>query len=191
MRLSKDLFDDSTILCGERQAKLIDGFDIDNSPGNYRPETVNEKSLLFTSSNGSGTILKSKYAREVVIAGFINISAVVGVLAASDSVVVICAGEARHLALEDALCAGMIVSNLSKPGDILSDGAMWSKMIYERCSDSLMSAIRNSSHGKELEADGFGADVTFCATCDVYTDVPRFDGNVIRGTRGPKAPVRL
>src|SRR5258706_12170889 len=52
MRLSKDLFDDSTILCGEKGGKLIDGFDIDNSPASYRPERVKDKSLLFTSTNG-------------------------------------------------------------------------------------------------------------------------------------------
>lgn len=191
MRLSKDLFDDSTMLCGERQGKLIDGFDIDNSPANYRPETVKDKSILFTSSNGSETILRTKHAKEVVIAGFVNIGAVITALANCEAVVVVCAGNGHHLSLEDALCAGMIVSNLTKPGDVLADGAYWAKMIYERCADSLLSAIRGSSHGKYLEAEGFGADVTFCATCDVYTDVPRFDGNVIRATRGPRSPVRL
>jgi phosphosulfolactate phosphohydrolase-like enzyme len=85
----------------------------------------------------------------------------------------------------------MIVSNLTKPGDTLSDGAHWAKLMYERSSNSLLATIRDSSHSRELEAEGFGADVTFCATCDVFTDVPRFDGNVIRATKGPRSAVRL
>lgn len=193
MRLAKDLFDDSTILCGERGSKLIDGFDIDNSPANYRPERVKDKSLLYTSTNGSIAVLTAKFARDVVIGAFVNVSAVVRSVASSQDVAVLCAGNGNHFALEDALCAGMIISQLANadPQASLSDGARAAQIVYDRCSDSIMAAVRGSQHGRTLDAYGFGADVTFCATVDVYAEVPYFDGTVIRATRAKRGPVRV
>ena len=183
MRLAKSMFAGDSILCGERGGKLIDGFDIDNSPANYRAEVVRGQSLFYTSTNGAGAILKSKYARVAYIGGFVNISAVIQKVKGADNIVILCAGESNRFTMEDALCAGMMVSMLSEgaTGMELTDGATAAKMLYERSQNTMGAAVRSAGHARELEREGFGADVNFCATADVYTDVPRFDGTVIRG----------
>ncbi len=188
IRLAKDLFEDSTMLCGERGGKLIEGFDLDNSPASYRPEKVRDKSLLFTSTNGSGALLRARFARETYVAAFVNLTAAVAAVADRENVVVLCAGEENHFALEDALCAGMIVSRLvdRHPDATLADGARAALMVYERSGDGLLAAVRSADHAAVLEREGFGADVTFCATRDLYTVVPVYDGTVIRATRGAR-----
>lgn len=185
MRLAKDLFRDNSILCGERGGKLIDGFDIDNSPANYRAEVVKGQSLFYTSTNGAGAILKAKYAKEVFIGGFINISAVAERVNGAEEVVILCAGESGRFSMEDALCAGMIVSLAAeKHSDAeLTDGAVAAKLLYERCQNGMMAAVRSTMHAVDLEREGFQADVNFCATADVYADVPFFDGNIIRAEK--------
>lgn len=182
MRLAKGMFAGDSILCGERGGKLIDGFDIDNSPANYRAEIVRGHSLFFTSTNGSAAILRTKHARAAYIGAFVNVSAIVNKLRTADDAVVICAGESNRFAMEDALCAGMMVAKLeeSAPEVWLSDGAVAAKMLYERCQNAMMASIRGTRHALELEREGFGADINFCATADVYPDVPRFDGTTIR-----------
>jgi 2-phosphosulfolactate phosphatase len=192
MRLSKDLFEDSTMLCGERGGKLIEGFDLDNSPASYRPERVKDKSLIFTSTNGSGAILRARYALETYVAAFVTVSAAVGAVAAREQVAVICAGEENHFALEDAICAGMIVSRLmeKRPDATVADGARAALMVYDRCSENILAAVRSADHAAVLEREGFGADVTFCATRDLYTVVPVYDGTVIRSVKqGKRAAV--
>jgi len=183
MRLAKSMFADNTILCGERGGKLIDGFDIDNSPANYRTEVVRGQTLFFTSTNGSAAILKTKHAKTAYIGGFVNINAVVELLKSGDEAVILCAGEGNRFAMEDALCAGMMVSMLTEnqSGATLDDGAVAAKALYDRNQNNMMSAVRSSNHALILEKDGFGADVNFCATTDVYREVPVFNGTVIKG----------
>lgn len=47
------------LLGGERKGLPIKGFDLGNSPDLYRPEQVSGKTLLFTTTNGTKTILHS------------------------------------------------------------------------------------------------------------------------------------
>ncbi|MBP5621937.1 MAG: 2-phosphosulfolactate phosphatase, partial [Thermoguttaceae bacterium] len=45
--------EDRVKLGGERKAVPIDGFDFGNSPDQYVPETIADKTLLFTTTNGT------------------------------------------------------------------------------------------------------------------------------------------
>ena len=128
IRLASNLTRDAILLCGEREGKLIQGFDLANSPHEYKPRVVKGKTLIFGSTNGSPTVVKTRLAQKTYLAGFVNLSSVVNVLTdAGHPVMVICAGKLGRFALEDALCAGQIVSalrsSLSGGSLELTDGA--------------------------------------------------------------------
>ena len=46
IRLASNLTRDAILLCGEREGKLIQGFDLANSPHEYKPRVVKGKTLL-------------------------------------------------------------------------------------------------------------------------------------------------
>ena len=60
-RISKGL--GNSVLCGERNGKVIEGFKLGNSPFEYTPEIVKSKSLVFSTTNGTVAISKSKFAK--------------------------------------------------------------------------------------------------------------------------------
>ena len=60
----RDLGGSDILLCGEREGIKIPGFDLGNSPLEYQPEMVRDRTLLFASTNGSLAFLAtSKHPR--------------------------------------------------------------------------------------------------------------------------------
>ena len=103
------------LLCGERNGKLIEGFNLSNSIKEYIPEIVSGKTLIFSSTNGTPALMKSKFARNCIVLGFANISRVAQYLKAlNEDFIILCAGKSGEFSLEDTVCAGMLIEELSK-----------------------------------------------------------------------------
>ncbi|MBI3836775.1 MAG: 2-phosphosulfolactate phosphatase [Planctomycetia bacterium] len=68
------------ILGGERGGLAIPGFDLGNSPDEYTPGTVGGKTVVLTTTNGTKALLHCQQAAEVLIAAFVNLSAICDVL---------------------------------------------------------------------------------------------------------------
>ena len=62
----------NVLLCGERSGKKIPGFDIGNSPLHYANDSVQDKTIVFTSTNGSQMINNMKNGDQVIIGSFVN-----------------------------------------------------------------------------------------------------------------------
>src|SRR5580704_17722366 len=96
----------NTLTGGERGGVKIDGFDLDNSPASYTRERVAGKTIAFTTTNGTATLLKTEGAVRVLIGTFVNRKAVVETLRADGRPVhLICAGTDGRLTSEDLLGA--------------------------------------------------------------------------------------
>ncbi|HML47500.1 MAG TPA: 2-phosphosulfolactate phosphatase, partial [Clostridia bacterium] len=116
------------LLGGERGAVRIDGFDLDNSPLNYTADRVSGRRLIMTTSNGTRALAAARPADRVLLAGFINVSAVAEALGQTEKVCLLCAGTHDAFSLEDALTAGAILDRL--PGADLDDMALASLRLY-------------------------------------------------------------
>src|SRR4051812_38657489 len=83
-------------LAGERRMLPIPGFDFGNSPREYTREAVEGKTILFTTTNGTVAIAKAQGARDVVIASYVNYSAVLTMLRTAlrggTDITMVCAG---------------------------------------------------------------------------------------------------
>ena len=69
MKIVGNLSGEVTLLGGERNGKMIDGFHLGNSPAEYTEQRVRGKSIVFTSTNGSQAFVKARYAKELVVCG--------------------------------------------------------------------------------------------------------------------------
>ena len=77
VKISGSLFGEVTLRGGERNGKMIEGFNLGNSPAEYTEGTVRGKSIIFCTTNGSVAMFKSRFARRLLVGSFVNLSAVV------------------------------------------------------------------------------------------------------------------
>ena len=113
VKVSGNLYGDVVLRGGERQGKIIEGFNLGNSPSEYTEEIVKGKSIIYSSTNGAGAIVKARYAKNLLIGGFINISLVVNFIKnLNEDFIILCASKNYLFSLEDAVCVGMTLEKL-------------------------------------------------------------------------------
>ena len=175
---SKEFTRSQILLAGEQKMHPITGFDIGNSPQAYTKEVVEGKTILLTTTNGTKTLLGVQGARDIVIASYVNFTAVLAMMklaARSDTdIAIICAGDEGSFTLEDAACAGRYVKAIPKrAGSVVSnDAASASVLIEKKYGDNIEKVFKESSHGQALESAGFGDDLAAAAEVDSYPVVP-------------------
>jgi 2-phosphosulfolactate phosphatase len=173
-----------TLLGGERESKLIDGFDLDNSPASYAPDKVNGKTVIFTTTNGSRALIEAARGTTLVLcAALLNRAAVAAAIAQreDEEAVIICAGNERALSFEDLLCAGALVDALQQMERhlLITDAARTALTVWQAYGSRITTAMASSAHAKGLVKAGFSADIATCARLDVSTCVPRYADGVI------------
>ncbi len=175
------------LLGGERMGLRIEGFDLGNSPLEYTPERVSGKTIFFTTTNGTRTLRRAAGtrtggggARRVLVAAFLNATAVAKeVLSAEGDVVLCCAGTRGGFSLEDILLAGFIAAHLERNAPFVfrdlarAAAALYRSMAGEDGRD-LARAVAAADHARHLTALGFGDDIVLCATLDTTDIVPEY-----------------
>jgi 2-phosphosulfolactate phosphatase len=141
--------------------------------------------VLMTTTNGTPAITSSQGARDVVIASYVNYTAVLTMLRTAlrggADITLVCAGRERQFALEDAGCAGRFVSNVAKrlTGVQMNDAAQACMLIDRKYGEHIMRLFDASEHGQALRTAGFGDDLVACAAIDSYPVIPLFQDRQI------------
>jgi 2-phosphosulfolactate phosphatase len=165
---------------GERGGAPPPGFDCGNSPAEYTADRVRERTVVFTTTNGTRALLALGAARRVAVGGFVNAAAVVRWAAAEPGdVVLVCAGERGRFCLEDAVCAGLLASRLSARDPVLSDSARAALALWERYAGDLAAMLADAAWAQALVRQGRGADLPLCVARDVYDVVPVVRGELL------------
>ena len=174
--------DSSTLLCGERNGKKIEGFDKGNSPFEYND--IKGFNLIFSSTNGSKNIEKAKNSKMMYLSSFVNASAVVNHLIkfhSNDEVVIACSGKQGNSCMEDTLCAGYIIDLLRKSFReeeslelILDDASKISRGCYRYNEKYILDQVGASEHGRYLSKLSMERDIEFCSQKDIYDNIPFF-----------------
>ena len=166
------------LLAGERKMHAIPGFDLGNSPREYTAETVEGKTVLLTTTNGTVALAGLQGARDVVVASYVNYSAVSAMIRAAArgaaDLAIVCAGRDRQFALEDAACAGRFTRSVIKrlANVRLNDAAEACCLIDKRYGDRLDRLFEDAEHGRALAEAGYGADLAVCASLDAHPVIP-------------------
>ena len=171
------------LLGGEREGKKIEGFDLGNSPREYKGEVVKGKTIIFSTTNGVKTLEMAKNAHRIIIGSFLNLHAV-GDYCANyrGDILIICAGKEGKYSLEDAACAGMLVDSLKNAlSDACkeSDANLTAQLLYEKFGNNILKILRKSQHGRYLESIGLEKDLMFCSQLDFFHIVPIFRDGII------------
>jgi 2-phosphosulfolactate phosphatase len=192
-RLAKGLGKNS-LLCGERDGKIVKGFNLGNSPLEYTKEAIENKTLVFSTTNGTVSIHKARYAKKCILASFLNITKVVEYLDnLNEDFTIICAGKLNKYCLEDFVFAGALLTKLlklnkNKPLYDISDAEIASRLLAKLMifvssnlnQEKIIEMFRMSEHGKYLESIGFGEDIEICSRVDSYSVLPFVIKGVIK-----------
>lgn len=176
-----------TLRGGERNALKIEGFDLSNSPLEYKKKVVEGKTLILTTTNGTNAINNIIGADEVVLACFRNVAAVVEHIVGlshrgSRDIAIVCAGTESHFSLDDGLCAGMIIELLKQRTEVETDDlGLLLHRFYNESKDNLFGALSGCYHLKRLFTLGFYDDIKFCLETNCVQTVPVLkDGKIVR-----------
>ena len=171
------------LLGGERKGKKIEGFDLGNSPREYKREVVKDKTIIFSTTNGVKTLEMVKGASRIIIGSFLNLQAVCDYCTNyQGDILIICAGKKGRFSLEDTACAGMMVNSLRNvfPGDHQEvDANLTAQLLYVKFGNNILEILGRSQHGRYLESIGLGEDLKFCSQSDLFHIVPIFRDGII------------
>ncbi|MGI6400662.1 MAG: 2-phosphosulfolactate phosphatase [Thermoguttaceae bacterium] len=172
------------LLGGEREGLPISGFDLGNSPDSYTPETVVDKTILFTTTNGTKAILQCRGT--VYVASFLNASAVVETLLANDApdpISIVCAGTNGQYTEEDLALAGLLVDRLTRARadfELNVQAEVAREQWRANCYQSLFETLAASRGGQNLKRIELLKDVDDAAKLDSLNVVAEYRVGEIR-----------
>lgn len=168
--LAQRSHDSSLLLCGERGGTKIDGFDLGNSPREYKAQQLIDRCLLFSTTNGTIAVDVAQKAMvsQIALGALVNRNAIAQHAMeflnaappniSSDeyhtraAVTFFCAGTDGLVAGEDVLTAGamldalhdkLIATHEDTSNYIFSDSAMIARILWK-------SVISNTTLGPSL-----------------------------------------
>jgi len=182
-KIASNLDPDVYRLGGERDGEKIDGYDLGNSPHEYTADVVENRDVVLNTSNGTQALSRATSAKHLVASCFLNAGRVVDfVRAVDDEVTIVCAGRQNRLALEDTLCAGLLLERLwnQEEPDVVTDSAHTAFTLYETDRDGLRAALDGANHAERLVQQGFADDLDYCFRVDALPVLPYYTENRLR-----------
>ena len=181
----------SVVLAGERNGVLIEGFHLSNSPAEYTSEKVKGKTVVFTSTNGSVALVKTRFAKFSLVGSFVNVSLVAKfLLERQEDFTIICAGKHHAFCIEDTVCAGMIIHKIAEQSAVEpTDAAVAALALYQNFGHSILEMLQNSEHGMFLRELGCEKDLEICSAVDSVDVLPMYSNNAIHAWKIDSKPL--
>jgi 2-phosphosulfolactate phosphatase len=170
------------LLCGERHARPLPGFDYGNSPVEFSQLDLTNRELILTTTNGSRAFYACPVEAIRLAGSFYNAQAVTAqaLMVAHEragNIAIVCAGESGYFAIEDASCAGYLVLELQRQYSNSSRSTalnLWGSAqaaiaIYREYGPS---DVNNWHAAQSVIQAGLYEDPAFCVRLNVSGSVP-------------------
>ena len=186
----------SPLLMGEVNGIPPEGFDMGNSPLDLNYDIIREHYCgVMSTTNGTGALLEAESSGCPVMAVSLrNYSACVDyALTIGTRVGILCSGRKGRPSWEDTLCAGAVIEDLLRRGEvIMSDSARIALTLWQNSGNDTESCVRKSNHAQYLTQIGYSKDISFACEVDSSTVVPMLAENeertVLRAVSGSARP---
>ena len=175
----------SCVLSGELNADTLPGF-VPPTPLALLGENLAGKTLVYSTTNGTVAVAKSREADHVYAASLLNGEAVARHVAghhADETVLIVCSGSADNFNLEDFYGAGYLVSLFANRPEAheFSDAALAAMLLHER--NDAGECLRRARVGRMMLERGLDREVDFAAQKSLYEVVPKLDGKRLVAAR--------
>jgi 2-phosphosulfolactate phosphatase len=198
LRMAQTLGLSETVLAGERNCVRIAGFALGNSPAEMTAEAVGGKTVVMTTTNGTGALLVVSNAAHVYLAGAANFT-LAGARAREawekdEEILIVCAGREQRFSLDDAYAAGRLAEAAIGGGRArnrkgLNDAALAALDLVRRYGRRWERPLLASRGGHELTELGMKEDIVDAARLDAYPVLAQFQNRrVVVATPTPTPP---
>ncbi len=185
-KISQNLDPSGYLLCGEKDGVKIQGYELGNSPLEYDGKKVKGKIIIFNTTNGTKAISRSTGADRLLIGSFLNLNTVVESLKADpNEIILVCAGWKNRFSLEDTLCAGNIIYELTdgKLPENTSDGSVAAFSLYANYRNRVEELIRSSNHAMRLKHLNGEEDLAYCSQVSILDVLPVYSQGMITNSK--------
>jgi len=168
-------------VAAERNTKRCEFADFGNSPFDFTPEKVNNRDLIFTTTNGTQAVEAALDAGEILIGSFSNIGALLKYcLNAQKDVLLLCSGWKNRFCIEDTLFAGRFADELIRNGRFESDNdaVKAARDLWKVAKSDLVSYICDTEHYQRLKKNGLENEIEYCLAENTTSVVPIYDKTI-------------
>jgi 2-phosphosulfolactate phosphatase len=163
------------LVAAERDGFVLDFADFGNSPFNFTREKVSGKTIVYSTTNGTGIIKIASSAGNIIIGSFLNISAVaLWISQREKDVVLFCAGWKNRFNLEDSVCAGAIAERLMSTSlySTSCDSTYAALDLWSLAKNDVIGYVEKAAQRSRLRDKGLDDCLGFCLTPDFTDKVP-------------------
>lgn len=151
-------------LAGEEHNVKPPGFDRGNSPREWGPDAAG-RAVVWSTTNGTRALGRVAGAGRVLVGALVNRRAVARRVAAHPGPVwLVAAGTRGEWALEDWLAVGAVAALLDATR--WTDAARAAALAFSAAAPDLAAVLATAAHARHLRAQGFAADLEWCAALD-------------------------
>lgn len=177
------------LVAAERDGFVLDFADFGNSPFNFTREKVEGKTIVYSTTNGTGIIRLASSASAVAVGCFMNMNAVTDWIIGRDTdVVLFCAGWKNRFNLEDTICAGAIAEKLMLSGmySTICDSTHAATDLWKLAKKDLHGYIEKAAQRSRLRDKGLDDCLDLCLTFDTTSKVPVIRNSVLTAGESPE-----
>jgi 2-phosphosulfolactate phosphatase len=170
------------LVAAERDGFVLDFADFGNSPFNFTKEMVEGRTIVYSTTNGTGIINLASSAYMTVIGSFLNLGALSKWLLKQDrDVMLFCAGWKNRFNLEDTICAGAIGEKLIRSGlySTICDSTLAAMDLWSLAKTDLSGYIEKVAQRTRLRDKGLDDCIEFCITPDFTEKIPAIKNGVL------------
>jgi len=179
---AKDYKSRGYLVAAERDGYVLDFADFGNSPFNFTRERIEGKTIVYSTTNGTGIIKLASSANAIVIGSFLNITALSNwIITRDNDVVLFCAGWKNRFNLEDTLCAGAIGERLmdSSLYSTICDSTIAALDLWSLAKTDLRGYIERVAQRSRLRDKGLDDCIDFCLGADFTEKIPVIKNGIL------------
>lgn len=163
------------LVAAERDGIVKEFADFGNSPFNFTKERVGGKEVVYSTTNGTNTIMLAKDSYKVIIGSYLCISAIANYIKKENrDALLLCAGWKNKFNLEDSLFCGALAEKLleDKNYSTICDSTKAALDLWHIAKPNPYGYILKSAQKGRLQKNGLDDVIEFCHQEDLTNIIP-------------------
>ncbi len=163
------------MVAAERDGIVRDFADFGNSPFNFTKDRVNGKEIVYSTTNGTNSIMMAKNSYRVIVGAYLNLSSIAQYIINEDhDLLILCAGWKTKFNLEDSLFAGALSEAVLNNNNFytICDSTLGSIDLWNVAKKDLMAYINKVAQRHRLRKNKLDDVIDYCHTPDQTEIIP-------------------
>jgi len=170
------------MVAAERDGIVRDFADFGNSPYNFTPDRVANGEIVYSTTNGTNSIMMAKDSYRVLIGSYLNHQALIDfILKENRNVLILCAGWKNKFNLEDSLFAGSLAGALleNKNYGTICDSTIAAIDLWNEAQKDILAYLDKAAQRHRLAKNGLDDVIEYCHSFDKTNLIPVLKENYL------------